>query len=331
MNFEGLIGQNELKQRLTGIVLSGNIGHAYVFSGPDGIGKMSFAKEFARMCMCTDPEEGCCCGKCRACTLNGAGNNTDLNIISKDRDKTVISVDRIREDIQDKIQTAPNFSARKIFIIEDADMMNESAQNSILKTLEEPPEYVMIIMLCANTLNLIDTIKSRVINIELRRNTDAEILERAGRLEETGAEINDSLLCAYADGIMGRVEDIFGNAELAETRTEISEILEAVLAGKYDEKVRLKGIINVKKKKYDFVFFTIMSILRDAMLISRYGAKTRIMNEDFRGKIVSLGRNIGYYRVQKALFTVDECYKLLLKNAIAELTVDNMLIKLEQK
>ena len=321
-----------MKEKLNRALETGKLGHAYIFTGERGIGKKTFAKEFLAAAMCTDRRGSCRCGRCKACTYLESENNPDLLIISADDGKSVISVDRIRDDIRDAVAKAPNFSAKRVVLVEEADKMNEAAQNALLKTFEEPPEYAMIILLCDNLLQMLETIKSRAVVVDLKRNTDGEILEQYRKKLATAShfakDVTPELVCSYADGVMGRIDEIMNDEAAMESRRKLSGLLQGLFEGDVEAKNRVKELIDVKNKKYDFVFFSLISFVRDAMLLTRFGMRTKIINADYRDNLFALGGSVGYYRLKDALETIDTCYKNLGRNAMADLAVDDMLIKL---
>ncbi|MCR5055959.1 MAG: hypothetical protein K6B54_03520 [Clostridia bacterium] len=332
MAFSDLLGQNEVKEKLNRVLETGKLGHAYIFTGERGIGKKTFAREFISAAMCTNRHGSERCCKCKSCTYLESENNPDLLVISADDGKSVISVDRIRDDIREAVSKAPNFSAKRVVLVESAEKMNEAAQNALLKTFEEPPEYAMIILLCDNLLQMLETIKSRAVIVELRRNTNEEILakyrKKQGGAAASSGDVTPELVCSYADGIMGRIDEIMNDGDAMESRRTLSKLLPGLFEGSIEAKNSIMDLIDVKSKKYDFVFFSIISFVRDAMVLSRFGMRTKIINADFRDALHALGGSVGYYRLKNALETIDECYKNLAKNANAELAVDNMLIKL---
>lgn len=327
MAFDELLGQNDIKKRLAENVASGHVGHAYLFNAPKGGGKKTFATEFAKMCMCTAPsEDGSACGKCQACVLNESKTNPDIIRVRPEADKKMIVIDQIRDEIEETSVKAPIFSKKKIYIVEDAEKMNEQAQNALLKTLEEPPEYISIFLLSENVESMLDTIRSRVVRVDLKRNSDSEILKKTEALAKN-KEINKALLCAYADGIIGRAVDFIQNDDNASQRSEIIRHLPGLFDRNVDSRVAIQKIIDAKNKKYDFFFFQMTSFLRDAMIMSRVGNKAKIMNPDYREELEKLYREVGYYRLKAAIAAVNECYRKLSLNAIAELAVEDMLLK----
>lgn len=325
MAFSGLFGQNEIKTRLAENVVNGHVGHAYLFNAPAGGGKRSFANEFAKMCTCLAPaEDGSCCGRCSACMLSVSGTNPDIIRIKAEDDKKSVGVDQIREELEAAAFKAPVFSKKKIFIIEGAEKMNEQAQNALLKTLEEPPEYVSIFLLCGNISNMLDTIKSRVVRVDLKRNTDDEILEAVGDVKG----VDKNLLCAYSDGIIGRAVEFVENEDNQNLRKQLIKLMLPLFQGSVDARNEIIKLTDLKTKKNDFFFFQFMSFLRDAMVMARLGSKTKIMNRDFRNELTELYQEVGYYKLKAAVGAAQECYKKLSLNALAELAVYDMLLKI---
>lgn len=333
MAFERLIGQKNVKDTLSELYLSGRVGHAYLFNGPSGIGKKSFAKEFAGLVMCPSATDGKRCGVCECCVLMDNSTNPDYKIIGCGEGKNTISVETIR-NLRDDIVTAPIFGTKKIYVIDSAEKMTEQAQNALLKILEEPPPYAMIMLMCNNILSMLGTIRSRVIRVDFSRNTNDEIIEKYEQLcvlsYKKPDESKTELLCSYADGIMGRVEEFLDSDTLDEKRKAIFGCLAGVLRRDIDAKLKMTELVGSKGSNYEFILFTMMSFLRDVMIASRFGRKTSLQNPDFREEISVLGRDIGYYRAVKCLEIVDDCYKKLRRNAAPDITVDCMLIQLRE-
>ena len=136
-----IIGHKEIREKLRNLIINGKTSHAYLFYGKEGIGKSLVAIEFARNMMCRNKNNGMSCGNCEACKTYE--NSGDFHIIEPE--KNIIKVDDIRNLISE-IYLKPTTASKKCFIIDNADLMNESAQNAILKVLEEPPKYASIIL-----------------------------------------------------------------------------------------------------------------------------------------------------------------------------------------
>ena len=153
--FENVVGNEKNKAILEKSIRLNKYSHSYVFWGLEGIGKKVFAKEFAKNILCLEQQENC---KCKSCIEIDSNNNPDFQLIEPNDGK--VKIEQIRE-MQRKIAEKPIISNKKVYIIDNADTMTTEAQNCLLKTLEEPPEYITIILICTNEDNLLSTIKSR--------------------------------------------------------------------------------------------------------------------------------------------------------------------------
>lgn len=206
------IGHINEKLKLKDIIKSDAVGHAYLFVGKKSIGKKLVAIEFAKSIMCENTMEYKYCDSCTSCKT--FENNSDFKILYPDNG--VIKVDMIR-DMSKEIFLLPTISKRKVFIIDDADTMNEQAQNALLKVLEEPPEYATIILIASNKDKLLNTIKSRIVEFKFD-NLKKEEMELV-----IGKEITDEAY-NYSNGSVERVL-AFSNNNYYELAKEISNIL----------------------------------------------------------------------------------------------------------
>ena len=140
--FDEIIGNDRIKNQLKQAVDLNKTSHSYLFLGISGIGKKMIAKEFAKMILCENEKKYC--NQCKSCIEFDSNNNPDFTLIEPDG--ASIKIDQIRQ-MQKKIIEAPIISKNKVYIIDDADLMTTEAQNCLLKTLEEPPEFVTIILI----------------------------------------------------------------------------------------------------------------------------------------------------------------------------------------
>ena len=139
MAFSSIVGQVDAKVRL-GSALEGIPGHAYVFAGPDGIGKTLVAREFAKALLCQAPSSDGACGVCTSCRHFGNGVHPDFKTLTLDGKEKNIKVERVRQSVCADLNMRPQFGNRKVYLIA-ADFLNEQGQNALLKSLEEPPDY----------------------------------------------------------------------------------------------------------------------------------------------------------------------------------------------
>ena len=151
--FEDILGNDDVKKYLTNCIENKNFSHSYIFSGIKGVGKYTFAKDFAK------------------CILE---DSMMQDYYELGPDGKSIKVSQIRE-LQNVINIKPTFSEKSVYIIDDADLMTTEAQNSLLKTLEEPPEYAVIILIVHNERSVLSTVKSRCVNIKFNKLSDKDI------------------------------------------------------------------------------------------------------------------------------------------------------------
>ena len=206
MSFEDIVGNNKIKRELQEIVKNNSISHSYLFSGEEGIGKKLFAKEFARMLLCLKNNKAC--GECSSCVKFDSENNPDFSIIEPDGNS--IKIAQIRE-LQEYVYIKPIVPSKKVFIINDSDKMTEVAQNSLLKTLEEPPEYIIIILVASNENKLLNTIKSRCLKIGFNNIDKKELIQYIVK-EQIITNPSDELL-SMCNGSIGKLIKIKENLE----------------------------------------------------------------------------------------------------------------------
>ena len=170
--FKDVVGHNNIIEYIENAVTSGNISHAYILNGEKGSGKKLLAKLFAMSLQCENREDdGDACGECRSCKQAQNNNHPDIIRVTHEKPST-ISVDDIREQVNNDIVIKPYQGPYKIYLIPEADKMSVQAQNALLKTIEEPPEYAVIILMTRNAEVLLPTIRSRCVMLKLRNIRD---------------------------------------------------------------------------------------------------------------------------------------------------------------
>lgn len=200
MSFERIIGNDKVKQFLNNAINENHILHSYLFSGIEGIGKKLFAIEFAKKILCieqNDEQENCL-----SCLKFKSSNHPDSMILEPENN--VIKIEQIR-NMQEKISEKPIVSKKKVYIIVDSDCMTKEAQNCLLKTLEEPPEYATIILTTANESKLLNTIKSRCIKVKFNGLLENEINQY---LEQNEIVVNEENYIKISQGSIGKLLDI---------------------------------------------------------------------------------------------------------------------------
>lgn len=206
MDFKNIIGNREAKEYLKNSIKEGNILHSYLFLGTDGIGKKMIAKEFAKNILCNNTEEEIC--TCKSCTYFLSDNHPDFFLINDEGE--TIKIDQIRK-ITEKIIEKPIISDKKVYIINNAEKMTKEAQNCLLKTLEEPPEYVVIILISSNENVILNTIKSRCMMLKFKDISEEDLRKFATEILDY-EDLTDNLLKSFG-GSIGRAINLKENSK----------------------------------------------------------------------------------------------------------------------
>lgn len=210
MNFSELIGNEKIKQNLIKILENKTIAHSYMFIGTKGIGKKEFAKEFARGILCENKDQKPC-EQCKSCIEFINTNNPDYYEIGLQEDENSIKIEAIR-NMQKRVQELPIVSDRKVYIIDDSELMTDQAQNCLLKTLEEPPEFVTIILIVSNENLILNTIKSRCLKLYFNNLTEEEI-KRYINSKIADIEFSENMVKA-SNGSIGKAINISENKDI---------------------------------------------------------------------------------------------------------------------
>ena len=206
--FENIVGHERQKEILAKSILNDSISHAYLFLGQEGIGKFKLACEFAKKILKTE-------------NLN---INPDFKIIKKREDKKDIVVEQIRKELIDDVYIVPATGQRKVYIIDDAHQLNVAAQNTLLKTLEEPPKYITIILIASNSSSFLTTILSRVNQIPFEGVTSGVL--KSYLMNNFNKTLDDSIV-EYVDGSIGKAINIINN-NLIEKYKNIDELYKLI-------------------------------------------------------------------------------------------------------
>ncbi len=292
MNFENIVGNDNIKKLLTEIIESKNISHGYMFLGVSGIGKFLFAKEFAKAILCS---EQIGCNKCKSCIEFESSNNPDYQVIEPEENS--IKIEQIRL-MNNKICEKPIISNRKVYIINNADTMTKDAQNCLLKTLEEPPEYAVIILIGTNENAFLNTIRSRCVKINFNKIKDEELKKILMEKFEY-SNITENMLKLFSGSIQKAI-NLKGKQELY---SEIEQIFNNL------ENINIIDLLNKKE---------ILTKNKEEIInILEY------INVLFFDKINTSSNNTRYI---KAIEIVEDTKDRIKKNANLDMTIDNLLL-----
>ncbi len=211
-DFENLIGQDHIVKTLTNQIMSGRLGHAYLFTGTRGTGKTSAAKIFAKAVNCLSPVNGSPCGKCSACLALSDSSNIDFVEIDAASNNGVNEIRELRE----KVQYQPVSCKYKVYIIDEVHMLTGAAFNALLKTLEEPPKHVIFILATTEVHKIPATILSRCMRFDFRLISTEKIAELISNIyNELGKKYEKEAVYALAKAGEGSIRDALSVADTA--------------------------------------------------------------------------------------------------------------------
>ena len=224
-SFKDVIGHEQIIEHLSNSLKNKKVSHAYIFCGEDGTGKNMLAKLFAKALQC-EAGYGDSCGMCRSCRQVESGNQPDIRWVTHEKPAS-IGVDDIREQVNNDIAIKPYSSKYKIYIIDEAEKMTPQAQNALLKTIEEPPSYGIIMLLTNNMDALLQTIRSRCVTLSLKAIPTGKIQEYL--IEKYEIPDYKARICAsYAQGNMGKAIRMATSEEFNELHGFVLNLVKSV-------------------------------------------------------------------------------------------------------
>jgi len=170
--YDAIIGHKQIIEQLKNAIAMDKVSHAYILNGPKDSGKMMLAEAFAMALQCEE-KDPCGCGNCKSCHQALGHNQPD--IIYTQHEKSNYSVEELRSQLVGDMSIKPYSSRYKVYIVDEAEKMNPASQNAILKTIEEPPAYGIVLLLTTNADLLLQTIRSRCVRLDLKSVPDGEI------------------------------------------------------------------------------------------------------------------------------------------------------------
>ncbi len=280
-----IIGNKKQIEYLDSLVESSNISHAYVFTGIEGIGKRKIAEYFSKKILKEDNLKA----------------SPDFRYIEKNDDSKEIQVDVIRDNLITDVYKKPIISDRKVYIINDANKMNISAQNVLLKTLEEPPQYVTIILIANSIDSFLPTIKSRLKEISFSKLTKKELVSAIGENEELKEIENIDVLIDYANGSIGKLKRIIEKENLERINSinafiKLLEEKDVVKAIKEEKNINFKADDTLDYMQYcyfkkyentlEYKYLKCVEILEDTKLKFKFNGNEDIVLDNMIIRII---------------------------------------------
>ena len=327
LDFDDIIGHQRIKDRLIAEAASKRPRHAYIFDGTEGVGRQSTALAFARLLNC---EEGGskACKKCGSCVRIAEGY--DLDVITVQREKRDITVDVIREQINQKIVFAPHLSRYKVFIMPEADKMNVAAQNALLKTLEEPPEYALFILITSNCGRLLPTVLSRCAVIKFDPLPMDAV--RAYLAKETALSPDEANIYAlYSRGSIEKAMELQSSESFKELRRYTKDICSRLLNADLIEVFEIAEGTKQYKDNYQDITGMIRSYFRDALIWATTRDMKHIINADNVEFIKNLADRLGVRVLLLLNEELTDMEKSMRTNGDFQLLCEELFLKMKEK
>lgn len=316
-----ILGHENIKEHLINAVRSGKNSHAYLFCGEDDSGKMMLAKAFAASLLC-DSQTGVPCGNCKNCKEALSGNHPD--IIIPTHEKKGISVGDIRDQVNNTVIIKPYNGGKKIYIIDEAEKMNDQAQNALLKTIEEPPEYAVFLLLTNNRTAMLPTILSRCLELSLLPVAD-ELIVKLLMEKYSIPDYSAELVAAFSGGIAGKAVKAATSQRFAEQRDDVISMLSPGASVSTQKIIESVKVLNDNKGDIAAYLELIRMWFRDVMVYKSTNNKKRIMYRTELAAIERAANAYPYEKINSILAGIDEAEARLKANVNFELSMELML------
>ena len=328
VGFNNVIGHEEIIRHLQNAIKTGKISHSYIFAGEPGSGKRLLAGIYAMTLQCEAGGENAC-GKCESCKRAIGKNHPDIIMVKHEKPNT-ISIDEIREQVVNDVDIKPYSSPHKIYIIPDAEIMTPQAQNALLKTIEEPPEYAVIMLLTSNIDGLLPTIRSRCVRLDLKVVDDGLVkkyLMEHLHIPDYQAEIDAS----FAHGSIGKAKEAATSQEFADITQKALKILKyADSMEVYELTEAIKNLSSEKQNINDYLdIFHFW--FRDVLM---FKATREIDNLVFKQEINYIREQASqrsYENLEKILEALDKTKVRLRANVNTELALELLFLTIREK
>ena len=325
--FHDIIGQQQIKEHLQNALSTGKVSHAYIINGEKSSGKEFIAKVFAMTLQC---EKGAAepCQECHSCHQALSGNHPDIIFVTHEKPNSV-SVDDIRTQINGDVSIKPYSRPYKVYIVNEAEKMTVQAQNAILKTLEEPPEYAVILILTTNVEALLPTILSRCVVLNMKPVPDHKVKKYL--MEELQIPDYKANICvAFARGNIGKAKMLAASEEFEKVKEE------AVTLVKYINDMDISEVVKAIKKisEYQFDVTDYLDILsvwyRDALLFKATKDANSLIFKNEIQYIRKVADRSTYEGIETIVKALQQAKRRLEANVNFDLTMELLLLTIQE-
>lgn len=326
-DFSKIIGHEDIIAYFKKAVRQDQVGHAYILNGPDQSGKTLLAEAFAALLQCEQEGEEPC-GTCHSCKQADGKNHPDIIYVTHDKPNT-IAVSDIRTQLNDDIVIKPYSGPYKIYIVDEAEKMNAQAQNAMLKTIEEPPSYAVILLLTDNVSHFLPTVLSRCMRLDLKAVQDQKI-SRYLMEEKQVPDYQAEVCVAFAQGNVGKAVKLAGSERFNEMKDTVLKLVRRIRElDLYELSRELKKIGEYKLEINDY-FDLMMIWYRDVLL---YKATADVNKLVFREEIYSIKKeasHISYRGIEEILSSLEKAKARFTANVNFELVIELLLLTIKE-
>ena len=323
-NFQNIIGHEQNIEHLEKAIAEGMVSHAYIFNGEEGIGKMTVAKAFAKALLC---EQKHSCGHCQSCIQIDSMNHPDVIYVT--HEKSVITVDDIRDQVNHTIAVKPYSSEYKIYMIDEADKMNVMAQNALLKTIEEPPEYAVIILLADNKDTFLETIRSRCIQLNFGPLKEEQVRDYI-RKHYGENNSKEDLAAAYSMGNIGKAIKVMESQEFEEMKNRCLNMLAHIKEWNIHEIVLyLKQMDDYKDRVFEFLDI-ITIFYRDILILKVTGLPNKTVFKDKYSLMRKQSVYLSFEGIDRIIKEVEKAKVRLNANVNFDVTLELLLFAMKE-
>lgn len=325
--FKDVVGHSEIIQYIQNAVTEDKVSHAYILNGERGSGKKMLANLFAQTLQC---EKGGAepCHECHSCKQAASGNHPDIIRVTHEKPNS-ISVDDIRVQINEDIQVKPYNGKYKVYIVPDADMMTVQAQNALLKTIEEPPSYAVILLLTENADSLLPTICSRCVMLKLRNIKDQ--LVKKYLMEQLQVPDYKADVCtAFAQGNIGKATMLANSEHFNEIKDEAVHLLKNIDTMELGDLIEAVKRISVYKIEITDYLDILMIWYRDVLIYKATKNIDRLIFGEEIECIRERAKKSSYEGIETILTALEKAKARLRANVNFDLVMELLLLTIKE-
>ena len=322
-SFSEIVGHEQIKEHMQAAIRDKKPFHAYLFQGEEGVGKEALARTFAAGLQCQSESTDKPCKECVSCRQMESGNQPDVIWVT--REKASLGVDEIREQLCNTMDIKPFSSPYKIYLVPEAEKMTEAAQNALLKTIEEPPEYGIVILMTSNISALLPTIQSRCLTMEFRPLSTA-VVESYVKEHCQVPDYHARASAAFAQGNLGKAMRYAKSEDFIERKDHIISLLRHVEQMDLSEMLAvIKDLGTRKDEVRDYIDLMVLWY-RDVLLFKATKDINQLLFQDEASYISREASHRSYEKIEEILQAFEKAKVRLRANVNFDITMELMLL-----